>query len=54
MLSLEMLGYTAETQNYPLAARRAVYASRGDFIALVANTGASHLLPTLSGAWMPR
>jgi len=48
MLSLEMLGYTAETQNYPLPAMQAVYGSRGDFIALVANTGASHLLPKLS------
>ena len=48
MLSLEMLGYTAETQNYPLPAMRSVYGSRGDFIALVANTGASHLLPALS------
>ncbi len=48
MFSLEMLGYTAETQRYPLEAMRAVYGSRGDFIALVANTGASSLLPGLS------
>lgn len=50
MLSLEMLGYTAEQQRYPLAAMRAVYGSRGDFIALVANTGAAALLPGLSRA----
>ncbi|MEA5474288.1 M28 family peptidase [Synechococcus sp. CCY9201] len=48
MLSLEMLGYTAKQQNYPLKAMRAVYGSRGDFIALVANTGAAALLPGLS------
>jgi Zn-dependent M28 family amino/carboxypeptidase len=48
MFSLEMLGYTAERQRYPLEAMRAVYGSRGDFIALVANTGASSLLPGLS------
>ena len=48
MLSLEMLGYTAEEQNYPVEAMRAVYGSRGDFIALVANTGAAGLLPGLS------
>jgi Zn-dependent M28 family amino/carboxypeptidase len=50
MLSLEMLGYTAEQQRYPLAAMRAVYGSRGDFIALVANAGAAALLPGLSRA----
>ena len=49
MLSLEMLGYTAEEQNYPHEAMKAVYGSRGDFIALVANTGAAALLPGLSG-----
>lgn len=48
MLSLEMLGYTAEEQNYPLEAMKALYGSRGDFIALVANTGAAALLPGLS------
>jgi Zn-dependent M28 family amino/carboxypeptidase len=47
MLSLEMLGYTAQQQNYPVEAMRAVYGSRGDFIALVANTGAAALLPGL-------
>lgn len=29
MLSLEMLGYTAEEQNYPLHAMKALYGSRG-------------------------
>jgi len=48
MLSLEMLGYTAEEQNYPLEAMKALYGRRGDFIALVANTGAAALLPGLS------
>ena len=48
MLSLEMLGYTAEEQDYPVAAMRRLYGSRGDFIALVANTGAAALLPGLS------
>ncbi len=48
MLSLEMLGYTAEQQRYPWEAMRAVYGRRGDFIALVANTGAVPLLPALS------
>lgn len=48
MLSLEMLGYTSEEQNYPVEAMRAVYGSRGDFIALVANTGTAALLPGLS------
>lgn len=33
MLSLERLGYTAETQSYPLPAMRDVYGSRGAFIA---------------------
>jgi Zn-dependent M28 family amino/carboxypeptidase len=50
MLSLEMLGYTAEQQRYPVAAMRAVYGSRGDFIALVANAGVAALLPGLSRA----
>ena len=48
MLSLEMLGYTAEEQDYPVAAMRRLYGSRGDFIALVANTDAAALLPGLS------
>jgi len=48
MLSLEMLGYTAEHQDYPHDAMKAVYGSQGDFIALVANTGAAALLPGLS------
>ena len=47
MVSLEMLGYTSETQNYPLEAMRAVYGDRGDFIAIVGNMGASWLLHSL-------
>ncbi|SBO42659.1 M20/M25/M40 family metallo-hydrolase [Cyanobium sp. NIES-981] len=37
MVSLEMLGYTAEEQDYPHPAMRLVYGDRGDFIALVGN-----------------
>jgi len=47
MVSLEMLGYTSETQSYPLEAMRTVYGDRGDFIALVGNLGASPLLLSL-------
>lgn len=47
MVSLEMLGYTSETQNYPLEVMRTVYGDRGDFIALVGNLGASPLLLSL-------
>jgi hypothetical protein len=47
MVSLEMLGYTSETQSYPLEAMRAVYGDRGDYIALVGNLGASPLLLSL-------
>ena len=47
MVSLEMLGYTSETQRYPLEAMRAVYGDRGDFVALVGNMGASPLLHSL-------
>jgi len=50
MLSLEMLGYTAATQSYPVAGMQALYGERGDFIALVANTGAGALLPGLARA----
>ncbi|MCP9793577.1 M20/M25/M40 family metallo-hydrolase, partial [Vulcanococcus limneticus] len=48
MLSLEMLGYTAETQSYPLPGMQAIYGDRGDFIALVGNTGVAPLLPALA------
>ena len=47
MLSLEMLGYTSDTQNYPLDTMRAIYGERGDFIALVGNLGALSLLLSL-------
>ena len=47
MVSLEMLGFTSETQNYPHDAMRAIYGDRGDFIALVGNMGASGLLLSL-------
>ncbi|QPN66547.1 M28 family peptidase [Synechococcus sp. CBW1006] len=48
MLSLEMLGYTAARQSYPLAPMRRLYGDRGDFIALVANIAATSLLPGLA------
>lgn len=48
MLSLEMLGYTGETQNYPLEVMRLVYGNRGDYIALVGNVSASGHLLSLS------
>ena len=48
MVSLEMLAYTADEQNYPHEAMRDVYGNTGDFIALVANTGAGLMLPGLA------
>ena len=48
MVSLEMLGYTSETQRYPLEAMGMVYGTRGDFIALVGNIGASPMLLSLA------
>lgn len=48
MVSLEMLGYTSPNQHYPLPEMQSVYGDRGDFIALVANHEAAHLLPGLS------
>ena len=43
-----MLGYTSEEQRYPREEMRALFGDRGDFIALVANSEAAHLLPALS------
>ena len=48
MVSLEMLAYTGEKQNYPLISMKELFGSKGDFIALVANTGCAGLLPKLS------
>jgi Zn-dependent M28 family amino/carboxypeptidase len=48
MVSLEMLAFTAAHQAYPIAAMRALYGERGDFIAVIANVGASLLLPGLA------
>lgn len=48
MVSLEMLGYTCDKQTYPQEEMRALFGDRGDFIALVANNEAAHLLPVLS------
>ncbi|MFN9659245.1 MAG: M20/M25/M40 family metallo-hydrolase [Cyanobacteriota bacterium] len=49
MVSLEMLAFTGPNQRYPHPAMRWFYGSRGDFIALVANSRAIPLLPGL--AW---
>jgi Zn-dependent M28 family amino/carboxypeptidase len=49
MVSLEMLGYTADTQKYPLPAMRWIYGVRGDFIAVVGNASTALLLPRLAG-----
>lgn len=48
MVSLEMLGYTALHQRYPIRAMRALYGARGDFIAVVGNTATLPLLPGLA------
>ncbi|MGB5134459.1 MAG: M20/M25/M40 family metallo-hydrolase [Prochlorococcaceae cyanobacterium] len=48
MVSLEMLGYTADTQHYPLPAMRWIYGDRGDFIAVVSNAAAALTLPQLA------
>ena len=50
MVSLEMLAYTSTEQSYPRPAMREIYGSSGDFIALVANSGAAAMLPALSDA----
>ncbi|MFL0770669.1 MAG: M20/M25/M40 family metallo-hydrolase [Prochlorococcus sp.] len=50
MVSLEMLAYTSTEQSYPHPAMRRVYGDRGNFIALVANTGAALMLTQLSHA----
>lgn len=48
MVSLEMLGFTSDTQRYPHPAMGWIYGSRGDFIALVSNLGSLPFLPGLA------
>ena len=48
MVSLEMLGYSGPEQRDPVAAMRALYGERGDFIAVVGNTATAPLLPGLA------
>ena len=48
MVSLEMLAFTSEKQKYPHPAMRRLYGDKGDFIALVANTGAGLMLSQLT------
>ena len=50
MVSLEMLAFTADNQEYPHPAMRQSYGSRGDFIALVANASAGLMLTQLTHA----
>ena len=50
MVSLEMLAFTSDKQDYPNSAMEAIYGKRGDYIALVANTSAGLMLPGLSRA----
>jgi Zn-dependent M28 family amino/carboxypeptidase len=50
MVSLEMLGYTAENQDYPIPAMRRIYGEVGDFIAVVGNARAALTLPRLAGS----
>lgn len=50
MVSLEMIGYTSDTQNYPHEEMRAAFGRRGDYIALVGNWEASPLLEDLEDA----
>ncbi|QVL53453.1 MAG: M20/M25/M40 family metallo-hydrolase [Cyanobium sp. M30B3] len=50
MVSLEMLGFTSPSQNYPLPAMRRIYGDTGDFIAVVGNASAALTLPQLAGA----
>ena len=47
MVSLEMLAFTSSNQSYPHESMRTVYGNRGDFIALVANSGSALMLPSL-------
>ena len=56
MVSLEMLAYTSEKQDYPLPAMKKLFGKKGDFIALVANTGCAGMLPGLAakmGKYVP-
>ena len=48
MISLEMLAYTSDKQEYPIPAMKKIYGDKGNFIALVANTGCAVMLPGLA------
>ena len=50
MVSLEMLAFTSNQQSYPHPAMERLYGQRGDYIALVANTSAGLMLPSLNRA----
>jgi Zn-dependent M28 family amino/carboxypeptidase len=52
MVSLEMLGYTSESQDYPHEQMRQLFGSRGDYIALVANDDAVHQLEAMEAAML--
>ena len=46
MLSLEMLSFTSEKQNYPLPGMKKIYGEKGNFIALVPNTRCAVMIPS--------
>ena len=50
MVSLEMLAFTSEKQNYPLPAMKKLFGEKGNFIALVANTSCALMLPQLASS----
>lgn len=50
MVSLEMLGFTSPSHNYPLPAMRRIYGDTGDFTAVVGNASAAFTLPQLARA----
>jgi len=50
MVSLEMLAFTSEKQDYPLPVMKKIYGEKGNFIALVANTGCAVMLPGMSSS----
>ena len=50
MVSLEMLAFTSDMQDYPLPSMKKLFGDKGDFIALVANTGCALMLPQLSSS----
>lgn len=48
MISLEMLGFTSETQNYPQPQMYQLFGSKGDYLALVGNQEMYSLLQEMN------